>query len=169
MYADDGILYSKQPFKPFSPAGIDFNLSKSGWIREGGVAKEFKFLGIKINYETQSLQAETKKGSTLEMGLNDDRIFEVLAFVKKIYEMQYKDPKITLEGGIKQAEKILKELEKDPNIPKTAIKGITDLIDYEKILETTESLKEAIAEKSHLEGKTTSVGLKEFSASGLYT
>ena len=34
MYADDGILYSNNKFKPEAPEGIPFNKSKSKWVKK---------------------------------------------------------------------------------------------------------------------------------------
>jgi hypothetical protein len=77
MYADDGILYSNKPFgtfgdgvfpKPSIETGIEYNWSKSKWIKAKGVwREELKFLGLTYNGVKDELRASTRKGSTLIM------------------------------------------------------------------------------------------------------
>lgn len=71
MYADDGIFYGDKIYleeiqkdKKFREAGIEFNWSKSGWIKKNGIwLKPLKFLGL--TFDGSQLKASTRKESKL--------------------------------------------------------------------------------------------------------
>lgn len=71
QYSDDGIYYGNKIEEPKTEkennCGVQFNLEKSFWVKkEGKILKSLKFLGMRIDLETQELKAETRKGSDLE-------------------------------------------------------------------------------------------------------
>jgi len=70
MYADDGILYSDEPFEPTPPDTLEFAEEKSRWIRKGEEIQvdELKFLGVKYDFKNGMLKGATRNGSTLEFG-----------------------------------------------------------------------------------------------------
>jgi hypothetical protein len=80
MYADDGILYSDQPFEPTPPPGFKFAPDKSRWVRKDNeqVEEELKFLGVKYDFKKGLLKGATRNGSTLEFGKNQKDVFEKL-------------------------------------------------------------------------------------------
>lgn len=73
MYADDGLYYGDlkdtpliTPNSGIVSANIHFNHEKSGWIKKDGVwLKPLKFLGMVYDGNTETLQADTRKGSKL--------------------------------------------------------------------------------------------------------
>lgn len=69
-YADDPIFYSETDFeiKDNPENGIILNREKSGWIRRDGEWKsQLKYLGLKYNWEDQSLEGATRNGSTWKL------------------------------------------------------------------------------------------------------
>lgn len=67
MYADDGFLYSDEPFKPYPPKGFEFSGEKSFWVKKFYPSvKDTKFLGVSYNFHTDLLKGATKEGSQLE-------------------------------------------------------------------------------------------------------
>lgn len=73
MYADDGLYYGNidqpliTPNSNIVSANIRFNLSKSGWIKKGGVwLKPLRFLGIEYDGRRDELKGKTRKGSELK-------------------------------------------------------------------------------------------------------
>lgn len=84
MYMDDGILFGKkletkmtskiESFKAIvREVGTEVNEKKSGWLKKDGVWKKesFKFLGLRYWPDTQTLQANTRKGATLRFPIAD--------------------------------------------------------------------------------------------------
>jgi hypothetical protein len=47
MYADDGILFSNEPFDPFPPRNQEFSIEKSRWVRKVEWLADLKFVGLK--------------------------------------------------------------------------------------------------------------------------
>lgn len=85
MYADDGILYSNEPFQPFSPSQTPFNEEKSGWVKTPKHTKKMKFLGIIIDIEKQELEGSTRKGATLTLGTKGKELIELLRELASAY------------------------------------------------------------------------------------
>jgi len=80
MYADDGLLYSDEPFEPYPPKGFEFAENKSKWVKQGApsLSDELKFLGVKYNFRTQMLKGATRNGSTLEFGKDQRNVLDLL-------------------------------------------------------------------------------------------
>jgi len=78
MYADDGLLFSDEEFKPYPPTGFEFAQDKCKWAKGKENAKELKFLGVKYDFETGLLKGSTRSGSTLEFGFEQTNFLELL-------------------------------------------------------------------------------------------
>jgi len=78
MYADDGLLYSDEEFKPSPPTGFEFAQDKCKWAKGKENSKELKFLGVKYNFETGLLKGSTRNGSSLEFGFEQTNFLELL-------------------------------------------------------------------------------------------
>jgi len=84
MYADDGILYSDEPFEIFPPKGFEFAWEKSGAVKWGDQEpREYiKFLGVIYNFHTHMLKGSTRNGSTLEFDSRQSNVLNLLkAFI----------------------------------------------------------------------------------------
>lgn len=119
MYADDGIMYSDQPFEPESPKSTPIHPEKSRWLKKGEKLRaSIKFLGIKYNKTTKLIEGSTRKGSTLKWNSKNMKIFDLLKFLRnwdydrmenltksnllgqvlsKLYTGSWTDPKIELK------------------------------------------------------------------------
>lgn len=88
MYADDGILYSNRPFKPFSQEGAEIHEEKSRWLKWNGKwrVESFKFLGITYLVKKGIIKGSTRNGSTLEFTENTKGVFDLIRFLKPDYE-----------------------------------------------------------------------------------
>jgi len=77
MYADDGILYSD---KPFTVSHELINQEKSSWLKQDGtwLKDSFKYLGIRYWTTSKTITAETRKGSRLEFGIEQNKLFQLL-------------------------------------------------------------------------------------------
>lgn len=73
MYADDGIIYSNEPFDPemivqdegIRSVGINFNMEKSHWVKSDGIwERNLKFLGLTYFHEVDKLGGTTRNSST---------------------------------------------------------------------------------------------------------
>jgi len=80
MYADDGFLYSDQPFRAGHPPGIFFAKDKSRWIKKDGrcLHKEVKFLGTVYDLETEELAGKTRSGKELKASTKVKDLKELL-------------------------------------------------------------------------------------------
>jgi len=68
-------------------AGIEINYEKSGWVKVNGIWKKpLKFLGLKYDGNTDTLQAETRMGSRLEMDKD--------AMIQEIAKRDEEDPEL---------------------------------------------------------------------------
>lgn len=76
LYADDGLIYSDEPFDPselmqgsdWSWAGVKVKDSKSKWIKYDGVwLTPLKFLGMEYNGVLNQWKSSTRKGESLLM------------------------------------------------------------------------------------------------------
>lgn len=88
MYADDGLLYSEEEFKPNPPTGFEFALEKCRWIKGKENVEELKFLGVTYNFKTGLLRGSTRNGSTLEFGPEQENFLE---YLRKISPNKYGD------------------------------------------------------------------------------
>jgi len=86
MYADDGLLYSEEEFKPYPPMGFEFAQDKCKWAKGKENSKELKFLGVTYNFDTGLLKGSTRNGSTLEFGFEQTNFLELL---KKVTPSTY--------------------------------------------------------------------------------
>jgi len=88
MYADDGLLYSEEEFKPNPPTGFEFALEKCRWVKGKENIDEIKFLGVTYNFKTGMLRGSTRNGSTLEFGPEQENFLE---YLRKISPNKYGD------------------------------------------------------------------------------
>jgi len=88
MYADDGLLYSEEEFKPSPPTGFEFALEKCRWVKGKENIDEIKFLGVTYNFKTGMLRGSTRNGSTLEFGPEQENFLE---YLRKISPNKYGD------------------------------------------------------------------------------
>jgi len=88
MYADDGLLYSKDDFTPKAPEGFEFADEKSRWVKieDKPVIDELKFLGVKYNFHTKLIKGSTRNGSELEFGTEQELFLE---YLKKVVPGAY--------------------------------------------------------------------------------
>jgi len=70
MYADDGFLFSDEPFEPFEPVGLEFAPDKSFWLKKDGIPQKdkVKFLGVEYSFTSNMIAAKTREGSRLQFG-----------------------------------------------------------------------------------------------------
>nr|ABL63816.1 putative retron-type reverse transcriptase [Neurospora intermedia] len=80
MYADDGILYSNEPFTEFPPDGFEIAQEKSGWVKRNGSWEKDsqKFLGVRYHHKTDLISGETRSGKTLEIRKNPAKCMELI-------------------------------------------------------------------------------------------
>lgn len=88
-YADDGIFYSNSDINPIDLlqrnerlTGVEFNLEKSGWVkRYGQFLKPLKFVGLKYDYESDTLNGSTR-GNPSKLREPSNLKLEMLNFIK---------------------------------------------------------------------------------------
>lgn len=88
FYADDGLFMSNKPIKVTGDEkrGIKIHPEKSGYVKyDGEWKKELKFLGVVYNGEKETLRAETRNGSTLEIEKETGNILKLLGELKPQY------------------------------------------------------------------------------------
>lgn len=79
MYADDGLMYSNEPFDPYFDPLVIKHEDKSGWVKlDGTWQKELIYLGLKYNQTTDELEGNTRRGSRLKFGRLQKNIPEFL-------------------------------------------------------------------------------------------
>lgn len=88
MYADDGLLFSNRPFKPFSQEGAELHKEKSRFLKWDGKwqVESFKFLGIEYLTSSQIIKGATRNGSSLEFDAKRKEVFNLLRELKPDYE-----------------------------------------------------------------------------------
>lgn len=75
MYADDGLMYSDQPF---DPPMEKLNKDKSKWVRRNGNwLRDLDFLGLKYIPEIDLLCGNTRKGSQLSFKTDQLKLFDL--------------------------------------------------------------------------------------------
>ena len=67
--------------------GIEIHEGKSGYVKfDGEWKKELKFLGLVYNGKEETIRADTRKGSKLEIGEETRDVFALLKALKPEYE-----------------------------------------------------------------------------------
>jgi len=91
MYADDGFLYSDEPFRVSGPKAIKINTEKSHWVKKDNLIlkEEIKFLGVNYNLKTGILSGNTRSGKHL---VEDSKIKSLRELLSKLEPEYEKNP-----------------------------------------------------------------------------
>jgi hypothetical protein len=169
MYADDGLYYGDlkdtpliTPNSGIVSANISFNHKKSGWIKKDGKwLKPLKFLGLIYDGESDKLQAQTRKGASLE--------FDKMNLVKA-WEISRSNPGVgeSWETKVWKDKYTFEDLAKSKLfgfIQSRLYQGSWNMEGYEQMFELSYEKDSYCAYSMKLRNKSTSDNITVFNAS----